>query len=204
MSVIGKLGTALSVACVLTACVPNGNDEVADDASVGDTPTISVTVPAERLTPFCQAMIELSGELGSGEVADERALIIDTYQSIVGEVPDVITSDFVAVLAALEANAPPPTDPTVVTVVTVADTTPTDEDPHATSQPTIPVPVTDASGSTIPSDGDPFFDEGYGPASSPAERVNQYVAFACRDTENNPGPPDTEPPVEADEDDTAG
>jgi hypothetical protein len=205
MSVIAKTGAALVAAVALTACVSNGRTG-GDDADAEDAPTFTVTVPAERLTPFCTVMNTLSEELLSGEVVDATALIVETYRSLVDDVPPVIASDFAAVLAALEEGAPPPTDPTIVTTTTLTTTTltttPSTSDPVTsdpvtgapeTSAPVVLVPVTDASGSTIPSDGDGFFEEGYGPASSPAERVNEYVAFACRDTENNPGPPATPP-----------
>lgn len=203
---IAKTSVALAAALALTACVSddptddaNGSADAAEDAQRFD-----VTVPAVRLTPFCQAMNALaeellsdestsdelaSGESPPGEAIDQTALIIETYRSIVDDVPDAIASDFAAVLAALETGSPPPTDPTIVT------TTSLPAGPGG-SAPVTAVPVTDASGSTIPSEGDAFFDEGYGPGASPAERVNEYVGFACRGTENNPGPPATQPLTE--------
>lgn len=201
---IAKTSVALAATLALTACVSDGSPDDADGAAeaTDDAPRFEVTVPADRLTPFCQAMNELTEQLlttesaedesSSGEAVDDAALIIETYRSIVDEVPDVIASDFAAVLSALEEGAPPPTDPTIVTTTSVPAA------PGGSAPPTV-VPVTDATGSTIPSEGDAFFDEGYGPGTSPAERVNEYVGFACRGTENNPGPPATQPLTEPDD-----
>jgi len=199
MSVIAKLSVAVAAAVALTACVSNGPTDDADGSAEAeaDAPAPDVSVPAERLTPFCTAMNALTAELLSGETVDETALIVETYRSIVDDVPDAIASDFAAVLAALEDGSPPPTDPTIVTTTSLPSA------PGGSAPPTA-VPVTDASGSTIPSEGDAFFDEGYGPASSPAERVNEYVGFACRGTENNPGPPATQPLTEPDADADSG
>jgi hypothetical protein len=196
MSVIARMSVALVAAVALTGCISDDTTDDADGSAAAgdDAPTFEVTVPATRLTPFCQAMNELADELLSDETVDGAALIVETYRSIIDDVPDVIASDFAAVLAALEDGAPPPTDPTIVTTTSLPPA------PGGSAPPTA-VPVTDASGSTIPSEGDAFFDEGYGPGTSPAERVNEYVGFACRGTENNPGPPATQPLTEPD---TAG
>ncbi len=162
------------VACMSSsACVSNGPDDPSDDEAA-EVPTISVTVPPERLTPFCEAMIELSDDLRSGPVDDADGLIIDTYRSIRPDVPPEIATDFDLVLQALEAGLPAPTDPpiepTTVTAVTGSD------------------PTATVGGSV---------DEGFDPDTSPAERINSYVAFACRGTGNNPGPPPTQPTGDA-------
>jgi hypothetical protein len=197
MPVIPRMCAGLIAVVALTSCV---SDEPTDDVdSAEDVPTRTVTAPPERLTPFCRAINALTDELLSSEVGGTD-MIIETYRSLVDRVPPEIASDFIAVLEALENGAPPPTDPTVVTTVpTTSEAAPVTATPITatpiTATTVTGTPVTDASGSTIPTDGDGFFEEGYGPGTSPAERVNEYVAFACRDTENNPGPPPTQPLV---------
>ena len=37
------------------------------------------------------------------------------------------------------------------------------------------------------------FEEGYVPDDDASSRLNAYIAFACRDSQNNPGPADTQP-----------
>ncbi len=162
----------------LSACVSDGPREATSEEAEPET-VISVTVPAERLTPFCQAMIDLTERIRSGEV--DESLIVDTYRSIVEDVPAEIGSDFRAVLAALESGGPPPTDPPPDTIETVP-TTLADDRPDATGGP----PTTDTAGEVL-------VDEGFASGTSPAERINNYVTFSCRDTQNNPGPPPTQP-----------
>ena len=143
--------------------------------------------PASRLTPFCEAMIELSDQLRSEEVADDENLIITTYRSIRAEVPPEISADFDAVLVALETGAPAPTDPPLPTSPTTVPT------PTASSTSTVaPDAQTDVGAGSVPTSS-PGVDVGYAAGNSPSERINNYVSFACRDTQNNPGPPATEP-----------
>lgn len=166
---------------VVAGCTPFGDtsDGDGDDpAPTGPVPA-TVTIPPVRLTPFCQAMIDLADRLEDDPPEDVAAAIIAAYEAIADEVPDPIRADFDAVLAELrgESIPPPSTDP-----VEAASTTTFDPGP----------PVTDASGSTLPP-GDPFFEEGYDPDTTPAGRLNAYVDFECRDVANNPGPPPTQP-----------
>jgi len=160
---------AIGAGALLTACVADSPDEATGD-EVADEPTISVTVPAVRLTPFCEAMIDLSDQLRSGGVEDANALIIETYRSIQPDVPLEIAVDFDLLLAALEAGLPPPTDPPIDTTIAIT-----------------------AAPGTDPSSTEGSVDEGFDPDTSPTERINSYIAFSCRSTGNNPGPPPTQP-----------
>jgi hypothetical protein len=152
---------ATVMALLLTAGCTNLGDDAGVDEATDPMPLPSVTVPPERLTSFCQAMIDLSDELETDPPADPTELILDTYLGIVDEVPAEIEDDFLAVIAALEA---PPTP--------------------STSDPT----------TTLGADPAEDFDaEGYLPDDEPNQRLNDYVQFACRDSQNNPGPPATQP-----------
>lgn len=81
-----------------------------DDANSGERPSSAgptVTVPPSRLTPFCQEMIDLADRLETDESADPGALILDTYLSILDEVPDEIEEDFLVVIARLQRGELP-------------------------------------------------------------------------------------------------
>lgn len=164
---------AAAVTPALVGCVPNTSEPSGGTVDVG-VPIASVTVPIERQTPFCEAMIRLSDELATTAPEDSRARIVETYRAIATDVPAEISAEFTAVLEALEAG-----DRATPTSTTSPDAVP------ATS-----ASVTDSS---VATEGDPFFDEGYLPGDSPVERLNAYVVFACQDSSNNPGPPPTEP-----------
>ncbi len=171
---------ALGVGLLSAACTPDGSGgtgESTEPEAVAE-PEISVTVPPERLTPFCEAMIDLSDELRSGSAGDTDDLIISTYRSIQADVPLEIAADFDLVLSALEAGLPSPTDPPIEATT---PTTTSASDPTASGAP----------GEAVAGEGS--VDEGFSPDSSPAERINSYVDFDCRGTENNPGPPATQP-----------
>jgi len=60
---------------------------------------------------------------------------------------------------------------------------------------------TAAAGSTPIED---FDAEGRLPGDSPSERVGDYVLFTCRGSDNNPGPPATEPPMMTPAEDDGG
>lgn len=132
-------------------------------------PVFSVTIPAERLTPFCQGMIDLTDRLLNDPPADPEAEIITVYESLVAVVPPEIENEFLTVLARLQSGEPGAT----ASVTTAASTT--IADPNVTEPTTL------------------FADEGYDPDEDPALRVNEYVQFACRDAVNNPGPAATQP-----------
>lgn len=160
--------------------------EAVTDETPPDLPSITVAVPPERTSTFCTAMVELTDDVRSGELDDVEQAIIDTYRSVAGDVPPEIVTDFTLVLTALEAGGPLPTDPPRDTVSTTPprsepETTTTAGDPSATD-PTA-TPSADVS--------EP--DAGFAPSDSPAERVNAYVEFVCRNSANNPGPPPTQP-----------
>jgi hypothetical protein len=81
----------------------------------------TVPVPPERLSPFCQAIADLQQRLDeAGPDDDTGELIIDTYSSVVDEVPPEIRDDFLSVLAALQAGGPPST---TTSPVSIASTT---------------------------------------------------------------------------------
>lgn len=202
------LAAGLLSVVLLPGCVFDGSDTTdGSEEAIDPAPGISVTVPPERLTPFCQAMTELTDRVRSGDEMDDD-LIIETYRSIVDDVPAEIADDFALVLEALEAGAPPPTDPPRATIETLPrpDTTPAPSDTASTTAPTTTSTTTtttmsasepDTAGeasppeSTVP--GSVVVDERYDRDGTPAERINSYVSFACRDVDNNPGPPATEP-----------
>lgn len=153
----------------------NSGEREPDAATTGDAsvelPEVSVTIPAERLTPFCQAMIDLNDELLDDPPADTRARIIEVYESIVDVVPAEIAADFTTVLARLQSGD------TAITAPTAA--------PYATS--VVPNSI-DVSNTT-----NPLADEGYSPDDDPTTRLAEYVRFACNDAANNPGPSATQP-----------
>lgn len=171
------LGLTATVCLGLAAC---NSGEVERDATGSadlepdEVPTLSVTVPAERLTPFCQGMIDLRDRLETDPPTDVRGAIVAAYTDLVDVVPPELEQDFLTVLARLQdPDAPGPTAPTTSPVLTsvVAETL----DPSQATTTT------------------PFADEGYVPDDDPALRVNQYVEFACTDSVNNPGPAATQP-----------
>lgn len=197
------LGTGVLAVALLSGCVFDGSEPTeASDAETDPEPDILVEVPPERLSPFCVAMTDLTDRVRAGEevTTDE---IVDTYRSIVDDVPAVIADDFGLVLEALETGAPPPTDaprdtietvppPDTTTQPTGATTTSTTTTTTSTTSTTVP----DASGDEEADASAPasvVVDERFDRDSSPAERINSYVSFACRDTDNNPGPPATQP-----------
>ncbi len=167
--------TALVIGAIaLAACTPD--DSPPDDpVDIAADPIPSVTIPPARLTPFCQAMIDLTDRLESDPPDDSRALIIETYEDIADQVPATIEAEFAAVLARLRGEDPPASGDTEV----------------ADLETTVPPPATDEAGEIV--EGDDFFEEGYSPDEDPALRVNAYVEFTCRDSVNNPGPPPTQP-----------
>ena len=157
-----------------SACIPSGADDEPDEA-IPVVPSGTVAIPPERLTPFCQAMIDLSETLETDPPDDIDALIVETYTDIVDDVPVEISNVFNAVLANLLDNPVPTTTGSSTTT------------PAATSG------DGSAPESSLSREGDDFFAEGYLPGDDPAERLNAYVDFECRDIQNNPGPPATQP-----------
>jgi hypothetical protein len=173
-----SLAVALAlVGVALAGCVGGGGGAADGGSGTGGAPIPSVTIPPERLTPFCQAMIDLADRLQTDPPDDVTGLIIATYERIAADVPIPIADDFTAVLAALQAGATV-TTPSTGTAAPV--TTPVSPD------------VT-GGGSTPGGSVDDFFDEGYSPGDDPATRLNTFVDFTCRDSINNPGPPATQP-----------
>ncbi len=169
---------ALCVAATAGCSVFGGGDD--DETGTAEetllVPDLSVAVPPSRLTPFCQAMIDLGAELENDPPPDEGARIIEVYESIVDDVPDEIRDDFLSVLARLQAGSPP--------VTTSA----------ATSVPA-PAPTSVPGAGTVPATSLVDADEGYFPDDDPALRLNAYISASCRGTSNNPGPLATQPGV---------
>ena len=181
MSLRPAVVAALGVV-VIGGCTQTGTPDADDTAeSVEETAPISVTIPAVRTSPFCAAMIELNGRLLADRDVDAEALIVETYRAVLGDVPDEIEDDFRAVLTELETGVPAPTSPPV-------------------TRPDLPPATDPETGVTLVAPGDTL--EYFFPSPTPAERVNDYVAFACQDVTNNPGPPPTVP-GEGDADGTA-
>jgi hypothetical protein len=165
------------VALVLIAGACSSDDDTESGSTLVETgPERTVPVPPERMSPFCQSISDLDDRLNAAPAnADTTELIIDAYSAMVNDVPEEIRNDFLRVLAGLQAD-PDGTDATLATTPDTAVTTP----PPSAS----PVPV-----STLED-----FEEGYIPDDDASSRLNAYIQFACRDSENNPGPSDTEPP----------
>jgi hypothetical protein len=183
----------LTMLVVAVAACSSDGDDVADDASTDGPPVPSVTVPPERLTPFCAAMIELADRLETDPPDDARTLILDTYLGIVDDVPPAIESEFRAVIAELQGEAPPTTSTTTTSTTSTTTTVATDAAPAS------------AVSSSLPEPGVEDFDaEGRLPGDSPSERVSDFVLFTCRGSDNNPGPPATEPVDDVVVDDTTG
>lgn len=161
---------------LLVACLPN--EASTDDATIDPAvPSGTVAIPVQRLTPFCQALIDLSERLETDPPDNPEAVILETYLGVATDVPPEIADDFDAVLAGLQGRPLPTVAP----------------DP-ATTDPVTPDPVTTdpVDGSVLPP-ADDGFDEGRFNSDTPSQRLNDYVNFVCRDSDNNPGPAATQP-----------
>lgn len=176
------IGRAVAVAALATiaGCSDDAGNSGERPADLGA--GVTLTIPPSRLTPFCQAMIDLSDRLETDPAGDEGELILDTYLSILDEVPAEIEEDFLVVIARLQRGDLPD-------LATTSSTRPAGRGPSTTT--TMPDgATTDATtGSTLP---DAEY-EGWTPDDDPAIRVNGYVDFVCRDNLNNPGPPASAP-----------
>lgn len=169
---------------LLVACIPNeaSTDEATIDPAV---PSGTVAIPAQRLTPFCQALIDLSERLETDPPDDAEALILETYLEVADDVPAEIADDFGAVLAGLQGRPLPTVAPDSVP--------PSSPGADSTDPPVTDPAVTDpADGSVLPP-ADAGFDEGRFNSDTPSQRLNDYVTFVCRDSDNNPGPAATQP-----------
>lgn len=181
-------GTAIAA---LAGCGTFDSDDSEPTATGSDTaigPDLSVTIPATRLTPFCQAMIDLGTELETDPPADEGARIVEVYESIVDDVPAEIRDDFLAVLASLQTGEPVVTAAPSTASTAASTTAPTTAAPSGTA-------TADDSGSdgSTPNSSVAPVEEGYSPDDSPALRLNLWIQTNCRSTQNNPGPAATQP-----------
>jgi hypothetical protein len=168
-----SIGIGVAVLALAGSC-SSDDDAQSDSTQVAAGPARTVAIPPERRSPFCEAIAELDDRLNAAPPdADTTAIIIDAYGDVVDEVPAEIRNDFLSVLAALQADphgageTVPPTPETALTT---------------------PPPSASAASTTFPG-----VDEGYFPDDDASSRLNAYIQFACRDSQNNPGPSDTEP-----------
>jgi hypothetical protein len=164
---------AVAFALLTMSCSSDGDAQ--SDSTFAETGQVrTVAVPAERLSPFCESIADLDEQLNAAPAdADTSKMIIDAYSSMVDLVPEEIRNDFLSVLAALQADPGGAT----VTLATTPDTALTTPPPSVSTASTLL-----------------GFEEGYLPDDDASSRLNAYIQFACRDSQNNPGPADTEPP----------
>ena len=170
---IATVAIAAVVVALATGC--SSDDDAQSDSTFAETgPLRTVAVPAERLSPFCESIADLDEQLNAAPAdADTSQMIIEAYSAMVDLVPEEIRNDFLSVLAALQAD-PSGATATLATTPDTAVTTP---------------PPSVSTASTLLG-----FEEGYLPDDDASSRLNAYIQFACRDSQNNPGPADTEPP----------
>jgi len=189
-----RVPAVCAVAVVLAIAGCSGDD----DANSGERPSAAaptVTVPPSRLTPFCQAMIDLADRLETDQSADAGELILETYLSIVDEVPDEIEEDFLVVVARLQRDELPDLATTTnASTGPSAPTTDESDEPTGDDEPTAQATGDEATADARASTLDDAEYQGWTPDDDPALRVNGYVDFVCRDNLNNPGPPATVPP----------
>ena len=174
--------TVVASAVAMAACT----NVDGPDAAVSTTEPVAqvpeVTVPPTRLTPFCQAMIDLDEALPIDQTVDTRRQVLEAYRAALPVVPAEIEEQFRAVIADLDDG------------VTVSLPSPGELTPGTTGPPiTLPL-TTDAAGpTTLPTEEELAPEEGFTPDDDPAAQVNAYIDFACRGTVNNPGPAATVP-----------
>lgn len=176
MGVVYRIGLATIAAIASTSCSSFG-DGSGDGPSSADAITpesIPVSVPAERSSPFCEAISELSARLADDPPDDPDQVIIDTYTDLLDDVPSAIAVDFNAILTSLRTGEPIPSIP---------------ESAAASSETS-----SSSSPESSPLDPGALDEEGVLPGATPAERIQDYVAFTCLGVGNNPGPPATAPP----------
>ena len=158
----------------LSASCSSDDDDQSDSTQVEAASDRTVAIPAERQSPFCEAISDLDDRLNAAASGtDTTEMIIDAYSKMVDDVPAEIKNDFLSVLAALQDD-PSGADETLATAPETALTT--------------PPPSAQAASTTFPG-----VDEGYLPDDDATSRLNAYIQFVCRDSQNNPGPSDTQP-----------
>lgn len=195
---------AVATALVVAGCSGSASEGERPDQGTGPT----MTVPPTRLTPFCQAMIDLADRLETEQIDDEGQLILDTYLEILSEVPTAIEEDFRVVIARLQSGDLPELATTSTTSTTrpgsrstTATTTTVGRSPGGSASTRSTTTTTTTHGTLADAEY-----EGWTPDDDPAIRVNGYVDFVCRDNLNNPGPAASqpEPPELSGTEDTAG
>jgi hypothetical protein len=170
---ITSIGLGIAVLALSASC-SSDDDSQSDSTQVAAGPDRTIAVPPERLSPFCEAISNLDDELNAaGSGTDTTEMIIAAYSKMVDDLPAEIKNDFLSVLAALQAD-PGGADETLATSPETALTT--------------PPPSAAAASTTFPG-----VDEGYLPDDDASSRLNAYIQFTCRDSQNNPGPSDTQP-----------
>lgn len=195
----------LGVAVALTACTGDDDGGDADEAPVGAAPPVSLTVPPSRLTPFCQQMIDLDLALADADPGEPVGdLISEAYRAALPDAPPEIAVEFAAVLNELETGVPatlppgsvalpPITVPPTITISPPTTASDLSEPSAPTTTPTSAATTTPVSTFAPPEEGETFLEEGRLPDETPSQRVNAYIDAACRNTQNNPGPPATQP-----------
>ena len=168
---------ALGILTMVASC-SSDDDDRSESTEVEAASDRTVAIPPERQSPFCEAISDLDDRLNAADSGtDTTEMIIDAYSKMVNDVPEEIKNEFLSVLADLQDD-PSGSDVTLATAPPTAVTT--------------PAPSAAAASTTFPG-----VDEGYLPDDDAASRLNAYIQFACRDSQNNPGPSDTEPSLPA-------
>lgn len=199
---------ALLAVCAVLAPACDGDDAAEDAAGSGDTEITVTTLPP---SPFCEAIDRLEEAVNESSTDDDRQTIVAAYTEMLAMVPAEVRADFEAVLARLRSapatttTTPPSTvpitgRPTTSTSSTTTTTSSTASDSSTDPQNSSPGSTQLGPGSVpqeTPPGGTLDFEEGYSPSDEPATRINAYVEFACDRSDNNPGPPPTEPETPA-------
>lgn len=200
---------AVATALVVAGCSGSASEGERPDQGAG----VTMTVPPTRLTPFCQAMIDLADRLETEQIDDEGQLILDTYLDILSEVPTAIEEDFRVVIARLQSGDLPELATTSTTRPgsrsATATTSTVGRSPGGSASTRSTTTTTATTTTTTTTTHGTLADaeyEGWTPDDDPAIRVNGYVDFVCRDNLNNPGPAASqpEPPELSGTEDTAG
>ncbi len=142
-------------------------------------------------------MIDLADRLEADQSTDAGELILETYLSILDEVPDEIEEDFLVVVARLQRDELPDLATTSPSTIPSSTTTSRSGEPTGDGEPTAQATGDETTGDGGLSTLDDAEYQGWTPDDDPALRVNGYVDFVCRDNLNNPGPPATVPPPPA-------
>jgi len=176
----------MAVPLVLLAGCDFTFGENADDTSSESADEIATPVVTQPPSPFCVAVDELERRVDESTTDSDREVIVEAYTAMLDLVPPEVRPDFEAVLAELRAGGQA-TVPTTAPISSVDLDAPTGTDDGSDDD----SDTTEVPGSTVA--GTQVFEEGYTPGETPAARIGAYIDFACDRSENNPGPPPTQP-----------